>query len=121
MGERIGIVTGNGEQLVECVYENQGLGVHQWPADTLNNWTVTHISSGLSVAQRGEGEAQAILLLEYLVRLTDWTQPLDKLQHGVNEFGIQTKRIVERHGMALTTGHPSLNSIPIEKPRDRPT
>ncbi len=119
MGEQIGIVTGACEQLVECTYEKGGLAVHQWPEGILNNWTVTHISSGLSVAQMGESEAQAIAVLEDLVPLTDWTQPSDKLQHGVSEFGIQTKRIVERHGMALTTGHPSQHSIPIEKPRDR--
>ena len=116
MDKKIGVVTRDSEQLVECTYENQGLGVHRWPPGIMNNWTVTHIASGLSVAKFGESETQAIKVADDLVPLTDWTRPADKLHSGASELGSQARRIVERNGMALTDGYPVPNSISMLAP-----
>lgn len=113
MGKRIGIVTGFVEQLVACTYENHGLGVHRWPLDASNNWNVTHIASGLSVAKFAKTKKQAVGVVKALVSLTDWTRPVEELHNGASDLGRQAKRIVERHAMVLTDGHPSQNSIPL--------
>ncbi len=103
MGEQIGIVTPGPfdetptEQLVDCVCTKDGLAVHQYPLKIFNNWTVTHVPSGLAIAKGGASEKDALAVMEELLPLTDWSQD----QHDLPVIKIRKRalRIIERHGL----------------------
>ena len=103
MGEQIGIVTQGpfdeqpSERLVDCVCTEGGLAVHQYPRDILNNWTVTHIPSGLAIARGGASQEDALALMQELLPLADWSQ--DQQDLPVKKIGTRARRIIERHGL----------------------
>ena len=103
MGERIGIVTQGPfddkptERLVDCVCTKGGLAVHQYPTGILNNWTVTHIPSGLAIAKGGESREDALAVMQELLPLADWSQ--DQQDLPVKKIGKRARRIIERHGL----------------------
>ncbi len=107
MGESIGIVTQGPfddkptERLVDCVCTKDGLAVHQYPSDLLNNWTVTHIASGLAVGRGGAFQEDAIAAMHDLLTIADWSQDQEHLP--TKEIDKEARRIIERHGMVRLT------------------
>ena len=108
MGKQVGIVTKGpfddkpSERLIDCACTKDGLAVHQYPPESINNWTVTHIPSGLAVARGGASRKDAIALMEKLLPLADWEQGRRELE--VKKIGKDVRRIIERHGFVRRSG-----------------
>lgn len=109
MGEQIGIVTQGPfdkqatERLVDCVCTKGGLAVHQYPSCVINNWTVTHIPSGLAVAKGGASQEDAFAVMEELFPLADWSQDRQDLAPSIKKIHKRALRIIERHGLVLVS------------------
>jgi len=105
MGERIGILTKGPfdtepvEQLVDTLCTKGGLAVHAYPPDLVNNWTVTHIPSGLRIASRGASPDDALAVLQELDPLVDWSLEEEDLAPILHAKQQELTAIILRHGM----------------------
>ena len=105
MGEQIGIVTQGPfddkptERLVDCVCMKGGLAVHQYPTEILNNWTVTHIPSGLAIAKGGKSREDALAVMQELYPLADWSKDRQDLAPSLKKIRERALQIIGRHGL----------------------
>lgn len=115
MAKRIGILVGDGpsekDLLVKSDFTEAGLAVTRWPPEIFNNWTVTHIASGYAVAKKGDSREKAISVLRDLEPLMDWSRPIEEMRQDIQSLSDRIKRIVEKHGLAFSTGHPGKHSV----------
>lgn len=115
MGKLIGILVDDGSsgkgRTVKSDFTEGGLAVTRWPPEIFNNWSVTHIASGYAVAKKGDSREKAIAVLQDLVPLMDWSRPIEEIRDDVQSVGDRIKRIVQKHGLAFSTGHPGKHSV----------
>ena len=105
MGESIGIKTEHGETVIDCVFIKGGLAVHQWPRGIYDNWTITHIASGLAICKGIANRDTAIAATRELLTVVDWDLEADELLASRDDIREAMRPITDRHGIVFCSVH----------------